>query len=87
MRKSMIAAMLLMGALSGFANSGNARGVSEMERGESGSGTCTVTLEATVNIIGQSLKVSCSASSSTSCKEAMLIAKSCLDESKRMIRK
>jgi hypothetical protein len=45
---------------------------------------CTVTMETSISVPGVSVKVSCSASS-TSCKEAIAMANNCLDEAKKLL--
>lgn len=45
---------------------------------------CTVTMETSISVPGVSVKVSCSASS-TSCKEAIAMANNCLEEAKKLL--
>lgn len=84
-----MAAVLLVSTVSVFAadvrkENANQDQKIEQQKKQEKVPVCSVTLETSINIPGVSVKVSCTGSS-TSCKEAIAIANSCLDEAKKLI--
>ncbi len=89
MKRMIIAAVLLVSTVSVFATDvrkGEVKNDQLIERkiDQEEPPVCTVTMETSISVPGVSVKVSCSASSST-CKEAIAMANSCLDEAKKIL--
>jgi len=80
-----MAAALLVSTVTVFAADNNSEKLNAVKKafGPEQS-SCTVTLEGTVSLPGLSVKISCSATSTT-CREAINMANTCLNDAKRAI--
>lgn len=89
MKRMIMAAVLLVSTVSVFAADERKGEIDidqkiERQKEQGKVPVCEVTLETSINLPGISIKVACSASS-TSCREAIALANSCLAEAKKLI--
>jgi hypothetical protein len=89
MKRMIMAAVLLVSTVSVFAADVRKGEVKidqriERQKDQGKVPVCEVSLETSINFPGLSIKVTCTASS-TSCRQAIELAKSCLEEAKKLI--